>query len=82
MPPVGLLHPQIHVGLEVVEEAMSAGQYQPNGDGQRLWPREKIYYVRPGNPPVTIFTFFVSLPAGMGSPKHLRKHVSFGPRSL
>ena len=71
MASTGLLHPQVNVGFNVVEDRIYDGMYQLDANDQtRLRTREKIIEVWPNPPPNDLLHVFVSLPRGapMGSP--------------
>src|SRR5712671_5393802 len=67
MASAGLLHPQIDVNLEEVEDSITEGQYRPNVNNPLL-ARKRISDVWPAQPPDDHLHVFVSLPSGMGSP--------------
>src|SRR5258708_23593772 len=58
------LHPQVDVDLEYVEEDISNRRYRSNANDRKLWPRETISDVWPGEPPGNDLHVFVSLPSG------------------
>ena len=62
MIPVGLLHLQTDVALEVLREAIFNGEYRPNASDRKLWPDELINAVWPEGPSHGKLHVFITLP--------------------
>ncbi|KAH9964143.1 hypothetical protein BC827DRAFT_53345 [Russula dissimulans] len=52
-----LILKKVDIALDDVEDIISAGQYQPNANSQRLRPSKKSVTYGPCNPPIIISTF-------------------------
>ncbi len=66
MAPAGLLHLQVDVNIQTIEELIETRQYPGPSNGQLLRKVDPISDVWPSQPPKTHLNVYVRLPDGVG----------------